>query len=236
LPVPFDWEPPMPETVSLASVLVVAALGVAIGITIGIATSLALARRREPGEKTREAPTRVDASPTPAIAQGVPAPRASGDAHSTPAPRAPGLAADVLVVDDSAVARVKLRRLLEGHGYTVHLASDGVEALALLDQGQYALMISDLEMPNMDGVTLIHTCLGRPRSARMPILAISGHENLRARFNACRDICGVHRKPWVDDVLISHVAALVGTRRPPPPSDRRHAVPAAGAARTAVTA
>jgi hypothetical protein len=43
----------------------------------------------------------------------------------------------------------------------------------------------------------------------MPILAISGHENLRAKFNECRDICGVHRKPWVDDILLSHVATLV---------------------------
>ena len=48
----------------------------------------------------------------------------------------------------------------------------------------------------------------------MPILAISGHESLRAKFNECRAICGVHRKPWVDDILLSHVATLVGTRQP----------------------
>lgn len=47
----------------------------------------------------------------------------------------------------------------------------------------------------------------------MPILAVSGHESLRAKFNECRDICGVHRKPWVDDILLSHVAALIGTRQ-----------------------
>jgi CheY-like chemotaxis protein len=122
-------------------------------------------------------------------------------------------AADLLLVDDSAVARAKLRRLFEAAGYRVELARDGLEALALLEKGRYALMISDLEMPNMDGVTLINTCLGRPHTARMPILAISGHESLRARFNECRDICGVHRKPWVDDILLSHVATLVNTRR-----------------------
>jgi hypothetical protein len=60
----------------------------------------------------------------------------------------------------------------------------------------------------------------------MPILAISGHENLRARFNACRDICGVHRKPWVDDVLTSHVATLVGAR-PLPQTPARGRSPAA---------
>lgn len=130
-------------------------------------------------------------------------------------PAAPALprAADLLLVDDSAVARAKLRRLFERAGYEVHLACDGVEALALLDKGRYAMMITDLEMPNMDGVTLINTCLDRPLTARMPIVAVSGHDGLRARFNECRDIAGVHRKPWVDDILLSHVATLVSASR-----------------------
>jgi CheY-like chemotaxis protein len=114
------------------------------------------------------------------------------------------------------VARAKLRRLFEPAGYRVHLANDGVEALALLDKGRYAMMITDLEMPNMDGVTLINTCLSRPQTAGMPMIAISGHEGLRAKFNECRNICGVHRKPWVDDILLSHVATQVGTRRAQP--------------------
>jgi CheY-like chemotaxis protein len=125
---------------------------------------------------------------------------------------APTLVADLLLVDDSAVARAKMRRLFEPAGYKVHLACDGIEALAMLEQGRYALMITDLEMPNMDGVTLINTCLERPQTAHMPILAISGHENLRAKFNECRRVSGVHRKPWVDDILLSHVGTLVSTR------------------------
>ena len=120
--------------------------------------------------------------------------------------------ADILLVDDSAVARAKLRKLFEPAGYQVHLARDGVEALAMLDRGRYALMITDLEMPKMDGVTLINACLDRPLTARMPVLAISGHESLRAKFNECRRVSGVHRKPWVDDILLSHVAALVSAR------------------------
>jgi CheY-like chemotaxis protein len=132
---------------------------------------------------------------------------------ATPPDALPRVAADVLVVDDSAVARAKLRRLLELQGYSVHVACDGVEALERLSSGRYALMISDLEMPRMDGVELINTCVDRALTAHMPILAVSGHENLCAKFNACRDVSGVHRKPWVDDVLVSHVAALVGARK-----------------------
>jgi CheY-like chemotaxis protein len=131
-----------------------------------------------------------------------------------PAPVVPALphAADLLLVDDSAVARAKLRKLFEPAGYQVHLANDGVEALALLQKGRYALMITDLEMPNMDGIELIRHCKTQPATARMPILAITGHDHLRAKFNECRDIAGIHRKPWVDDILLSHVAALVTQR------------------------
>lgn len=149
-----------------------------------------------------------------------PAPSARAARQARPVSGYPALppslpmAADLLLVDDSAVARAKLRRLFEPAGYQVHLAKDGVEALALLERGRYAMLITDLEMPNMDGVTLINTCLARPQTAHMPILAISGHESLRAKFNECRAICGVHRKPWVDDILLSHVATLVGTRQP----------------------
>ena len=123
------------------------------------------------------------------------------------------IGADLLLVADSAVARAKLRRLFEPAGYKVQLACNGVEAQALLDKGRYAMMITDLEMPNMDGTVLINTCLGRPDTARMPILAVSGHEGLRVKFNECQDIAGVHRKPWIDDILMSHVVTLVGARQ-----------------------
>jgi CheY-like chemotaxis protein len=121
-------------------------------------------------------------------------------------------AADLLLVDDSAVARAKLRKLFESAGYQVQLAKDGVEALELLRQGRYALMVTDLEMPQMDGVELIRNCKARADTAHMPILAVTGHDHLRAKFNECHGVQGVHRKPWVDDILLSHVAALVPQR------------------------
>ena len=203
---------------SLLPLLLLLLAGVA-GLGVGYALSAWVAHLRwakAAAPKAAVRPAKADNGNTAAEA-----PRAQPRTHTNPADpamrQATGLppAADLLLVDDSAVARVKLRRMVEGAGYRVHLASDGVEALALLDKGHYAMLITDLEMPNMDGVTLINTCLARPQTARMPILAISGHESLRAKFNECRDICGIHRKPWVDDILLSHVATLVGVRPPP---------------------
>lgn len=121
--------------------------------------------------------------------------------------------ARLLVVDDSAVPRAKLKKLFEAQGYEVETAADGVLAMEALGKSRFSVIITDLEMPNMDGTALINTCLGRPDTARMPILAVSGHEGLRVKFNECQDIAGVHRKPWVDDILMSHVVTLVGARK-----------------------
>jgi CheY-like chemotaxis protein len=181
-----------------------------IGVVVGVVLS---SWRRGDGEQQEPTPSRwAEAVPEEASAELPPA-AAAGRHWSRP--NVPPPAADLLVVDDSAVARVKLRRLLEGAGYHVHLASDGAEALAMLLVGRYALMLTDLEMPNMDGATLIDHCRRLPHSAQMPILAITGHENLRVKFNECRRISGVHRKPWIDDILLSHVAALAGSRLRP---------------------
>ena len=121
--------------------------------------------------------------------------------------------ADLLLVDDSAVARAKLRRLFEPAGYEVHLACDGIEALALLEKGRYATDDHGPGNAQHGRRDTDQHLAGPSAAARMPILAISGHEGLRAKFNECRNIAGVHRKPWVDDILLSHVATLVSTRR-----------------------
>lgn len=60
----------------------------------------------------------------------------------------------VLVVEDSITARTLLKNILLGAGYEVRLASDGVEALAVLQAEKIDLILSDVEMPHMDGFVL----------------------------------------------------------------------------------
>ncbi len=193
---------------SLIPMLLAGVLGLLAGIGL---TGLLSARRRRAAAPGKAGTHRHAAQNAARPARATLAPSALQPDGKPLLPQA----ADLLLVDDSAVARTKLRRLFERAGYQVHLASDGVEALNLLRDGRYAMMITDLEMPNMDGVTLINTCFDQPHTAGMPIVAISGHESLRAKFDECRRISGIHRKPWADDVLLSHVAALVGTRTLP---------------------
>lgn len=173
---------------------------------IGAALLYASSRRRpQPGPGADATASDLDRG-DPALATTVPALPATPVPEADPRP----WSADLLLVDDSAVARAKLRRLFEACGYSTQLARDGVEALALLDAGRYRLMITDLEMPHLDGVALIGECLRLGHAAAMPILAITGHDDLQDRLDACHRISGIHRKPWIDDDLLGHVNSLVG--------------------------
>lgn len=120
---------------------------------------------------------------------------------------------DVLVVDDSAVARAKLEKLFHQAGYTVMLACDGVEALAILAEHQFCLMITDLEMPNMDGFELIVSVQCSMETEDMPVIAITGHEEMQARVHDCQGLYGIFKKPWNDRDLLKRVSTLVDMQR-----------------------
>ena len=120
----------------------------------------------------------------------------------------------LLVVDDSAVARAKLRKLFETAGFQVQLAKDGQDALDQLlaaTPERFALMVTDLEMPHMTGLELVQAMAGRGRWPALPILAISGHDNLQAQLSASPGVRGIFKKPWDDEILLAQVEALAGS-------------------------
>ncbi len=187
---------------------------VVVGAVVVVLLGRRPARRRPaaPKPEPEPAPT-IAAAPAPRPAPP-PAARPPVPAAPTPAPAPaasppPALQADLLLVDDSAVVRAKLRRLFEPAGYQVALARDGEEALALLQAGRYALLVTDLEMPRLDGVGLVRAVQLQPGLAAMPILAITGHDDLQAQLNQLQAVAGIYRKPWIDDDLLGHVQALV---------------------------
>lgn len=124
------------------------------------------------------------------------------------APAAPAGPAALLVVDDSAVARAKLGKLFEAAGYQVTLARDGVEALDRLAEQRFAVLVTDLEMPNKDGFELIAAVQGSMATEDLPIIAITGHEELQARVHQVQGLYGIFKKPWNDRELLKRVETL----------------------------
>ena len=121
--------------------------------------------------------------------------------------------ASLLLVDDSAVARAKLSKLFLGAGYRVTVAKDGVEALERLAEQRFQLMITDLEMPNKDGFELIAAVQGDLETEDMPVIAITGHDDMQARVHQVQGLYGIFKKPWNDRDLLKRVEVLVAMRK-----------------------
>jgi len=122
--------------------------------------------------------------------------------------------ASILVVDDSAVARAKLKKLFEGHGYIVATANDGLEALETIGKQRFNVILTDLEMPNMDGFELIAAVQGSIDTEDIPIIAITGNEDFSVRVHAIGGLYGLFKKPWNDRDLLKRVDSLATMRHP----------------------
>jgi CheY-like chemotaxis protein len=99
-----------------------------------------------------------------------------------------------LVVDDSMLIRYTVCRFLEEHGFTVESATNGIEALQILERVQPVLIVTDMQMPKMTGSELITALKKSPATAKIPIIIVAGHasgfdekEN-RADFAIYKDI------------------------------------------------
>jgi CheY-like chemotaxis protein/HPt (histidine-containing phosphotransfer) domain-containing protein len=89
------------------------------------------------------------------------------------APR--GLGHRILLVEDNEANRDYARRVLENAGHTLEIAEDGLEGLRMATERSYDLILTDLEMPRMDGFEMTREILERRGSDTPPILAFTAH-------------------------------------------------------------
>src|SRR5258708_4037074 len=80
----------------------------------------------------------------------------------------------LLIVDDDPVLRSLMRDVLEGDGFTVIEAEDGIEACKRCEESVPALLVVDAVMPGMDGFELCQVLRKQPRTAQVPILMATG--------------------------------------------------------------
>jgi len=99
-----------------------------------------------------------------------------------------------LVVDDSMLIRHTVCRFLEERGFTVESATNGCEALEILQRLRPELIITDMQMPKMSGSELITALKQRPETANIPIVIVAGKQSgfdrteKRADFTIFKDI------------------------------------------------
>jgi two-component system chemotaxis sensor kinase CheA len=82
----------------------------------------------------------------------------------------------LLVADDSITARTLLQNILESSGYSVRTTPDGAAAFTTLQNETFDLLVSDVEMPRMDGFELTRRVRANPRLAELPVVLITALE------------------------------------------------------------
>jgi len=110
----------------------------------------------------------------------------------------------ILVVDDSLTVRRVTQRLLQREGYRVALARDGLEALEQLASERPAVMLSDIEMPRMDGFDLVRNVRADGRWHDLPVIMITSRIAQKHREHAHE--LGVDHylgKPYDEDALLA---------------------------------
>ncbi|GIM97405.1 response regulator [Paractinoplanes toevensis] len=120
------------------------------------------------------------------------------------------MAKTILIVDDSASVRQVVSIALKGAGYEVITGNDGKDALTKLNGQRIHLIISDVNMPNMDGITFVAEAKKLPAYKFTPIIMLTteSQEDKKRQAQAAGAKAWV-TKPFQPEQMLSAVAKLV---------------------------
>lgn len=123
----------------------------------------------------------------------------------------------ILVVDDEEPIRKLLARFLGRRGYRVSVAEDGAQALRLVGEVLPALVITDINMPSMDGIELISRLRTGPATRTLPVVLLTATQGLGdAEFQGASGADAFLVKPIAMADLLVAVEGLLGREGAPP--------------------
>jgi len=129
---------------------------------------------------------------------------------------------DILVVDDYSAIRKILQRMLRQTGLAIgniYGADDGRQALELLKTHKVDLILTDVIMPNMDGMELLAAVKAAPQWRHIPILLITTEGSESQVSEAVRlGASGYVRKPFTADQIKEKLAGILDSKRHPTPA------------------
>ncbi|BCG64566.1 MAG: two-component system, chemotaxis family, chemotaxis protein CheY [Methyloprofundus sp.] len=119
--------------------------------------------------------------------------------------------ASVLAVDDSASMRQMVSFTLKGAGYTVVEAVDGVDALAKAQTQKFDCVVTDVNMPNKDGITLIKDLRALPAYKFVPMLMLTTESGMdKKQQGKAAGATGWIVKPFNPDQLLKTIKKVLG--------------------------
>jgi len=118
----------------------------------------------------------------------------------------------ILVVDDSITVREVQRQLLANRGYIVEVAVDGMEGWNLVREGGFDLVISDIDMPRLNGLELVRRIKADLRLQSVPVVIVSYKDREEDRLNGLEAGANHYlaKSSFHDDTLVHAVRDLIG--------------------------
>jgi len=118
----------------------------------------------------------------------------------------------ILVVDDSLTVREMERKLLHGRGYQVDIAIDGIDGWNVVRSGEYDLVITDVDMPRMDGIELVTLIKKDLHLHQLPVMIVSYKDRAedRARGMSAGADYYLTKGSFHDETLLDAVFELIG--------------------------
>ena len=121
------------------------------------------------------------------------------------------MSASILAVDDSASVRMAVRIALSDAGYAVSEAGDGAEGLEKIRSGSFDMIVTDLNMPHMDGLTMIRELRKLPHCAGLPVIFVTteSDDGLKAEAKAA-GATGWLVKPFQPEQIVRVARKVLG--------------------------
>jgi two-component system, chemotaxis family, sensor histidine kinase and response regulator WspE len=126
-----------------------------------------------------------------------------------------GRARHILVVDDSITVRELERQLLESHGYQVDVAVDGMDGWNTVRSGNYDLVVSDVDMPRMDGIELVRRIKQDARLKNLPVVIVSYKDREEDRLRGLDAGANYYltKSSFHDQTFLHAIEDLIGEAR-----------------------
>ncbi|MFN3480428.1 MAG: sigma-54-dependent transcriptional regulator [Thermodesulfovibrionales bacterium] len=118
----------------------------------------------------------------------------------------------ILVIDDEEIVRVSCKKCLTPEGYDVDVAANGIEGLAMTENNRYDVILTDLKMPDMDGMEFLAKV--KERHPDTKVIMITGYSTVEHAVKAMR--MGAYNyieKPFTPDALIEAVKEAITGKR-----------------------
>lgn len=121
------------------------------------------------------------------------------------------MSANILTVDDSASIRMTTKIALTNAGYSITEAVDGADGLAKAKSGSYDLIVTDLNMPNMNGLEMIEALRQSPAHTGIPIIFLTTESDADMKTRAkAAGATGWVTKPFDPENLVKIVRKVLG--------------------------